>query len=138
MLDVTVTECVRAHKKPWDSIVEEAEEEASFTKKQLREYATEIEALTYYRRIPETGRLIFSIMYSYDILLLEGVEPVPSLTEVTKFQRISTQEVIGAIERGEFRYGCNPLFVDFFIRYKIIPEDDDLVRRLYRPLPILS
>jgi len=138
MLDVTVAGCVRACKKPWDSIVEEAEEEASFTEKQLREHATEIEALTYYRRIPETGRLIFGIMYSYDMLLPEGVEPVPSSTEVTKFQRMSTQEVIGAMERGEFRHGCNPLFVDFFIRHKIIPEDDDLVRRLHRPLPVLS
>ncbi|KAK1754198.1 NUDIX domain-containing protein [Echria macrotheca] len=138
MLDVTVAGCVRARQEPWDSIVEEAKEEASFTEKQLREHATEIEELTYYRRIPETGMLIFGIMYSYDMLLPEGVEPVPSSPEVTEFQRMSTQELIEAMKRGRFRPGANPLIIDFFIRHKIIPEDDDLVRRLHRPLPVPS
>ncbi|KAK0704549.1 hypothetical protein B0H67DRAFT_648977 [Lasiosphaeris hirsuta] len=136
MLDVTVAGCVRASQKPWDSIVEEAKEEASFTEKQLREHATEIDVLTHYRRIPDTGRLIFCIMYGYDMLLPKGMEPLPSSPEVTKFQRMSTQEVIDAMKDGKFRHSYNMFIIDFFIQHKIIPENDDLVARLHRPFPV--
>ena len=76
-------------------------------------------------------------MHSYEMLLPKGVEPRAnsSSSEVTGFVRMDTEQVIVAMENGEFRHGCNPLWISFFL---VIPPEnaDDLEVLLHRSLPV--
>jgi len=48
-------------------------------------------------------------------------KPAKNSTEVTEFKPMNTEEVLDAMQRGEFRPGSELLWINFFIRHEIIP-----------------
>jgi len=123
MLDATVAGSIKARQTSWKAIIDEASDEASFTQNQLEEHAEKILVLTHFRRILRIQRVIPCMMQGYDMLLPQSVIPKPAKnsTEVTEFKPMNTEEVLDAMQRGEFRPGSELLWINFFIRHKIIP-----------------
>jgi len=69
MLDATVAVSIKARQTSWKAIIDEASDEASFTKNQLEEHAEKILVLTHFRRILKIQRVIPCMMQGYDMLL---------------------------------------------------------------------
>ncbi|KAI9770626.1 MAG: hypothetical protein M1840_003218 [Geoglossum simile] len=142
LLDNTVAGGLTSGEQPLETLVREAEEEASLPAELVRKQAKCVGAVTYFyvrdaRAGGETGLLQPECQYAYDLELNEGVVPKPCDSEVEEFYLWGLEDVAGALKKGQFKPNCAFVLLDFFVRHGIItPENEDsyieITSRLHR------
>lgn len=145
MLDTTVAGGVKSGVPPFQTIVEEADEEASLPEDLIRQKARCRGVISHMNvtgdDFPgEKGLVTPDYVYVYDIELPEDVTPKPHDEEVSSFTLMSVEELQAALLREEFKPDSAAVLVDFLIRHGIItPENEpdfvEISMRLHRRLP---
>ncbi|KAI0843361.1 hypothetical protein F5Y06DRAFT_283906 [Hypoxylon sp. FL0890] len=145
MLDATVAGGIRADSNPLDTVIHEADEEASLPENLVRERTRSVGVLTYLcvtgANFPgEKGLVIPDIIYLHDLELPSDVIPKPHDDEVEVFYSMTVGEVQKALLNGEFKPDSAAVLIDFFIRHGIIRADNEkdfieINTRLHRRLP---
>ena len=160
MLDNTVAGGIASGEDPFESLVREADEEASLPKKLVRKDAKACGTVTYIhvrdaRAGGEVGLIQPECQFVYDLELPADVVPQPNDTEVEvcdsnssifemltlceAFYLWSIEEVKESLAKGEFKPNCALLIIDFFIRHGILtPENesnyDEIKSRIHRKI----
>jgi 8-oxo-dGTP pyrophosphatase MutT (NUDIX family) len=144
-LDTTVAGGVKADESPFETIIHEAEEEASLPTDLLRRDVRSTGVLTYMstsgeNENGESGLVKPDAIYVYDIELSEGVVPRPGDDEVKEFYLMGVKEVKNALAAAEFKTNSAVVMLDFFIRHGIISADNEedfveIRQRMHRRLP---
>ncbi|KAK3053615.1 hypothetical protein LTR09_005359 [Extremus antarcticus] len=143
MLDNTVAGGMASGESAFESLVREAQEEASLPEEVMRKNAKAVGTVTYfYIRDPRAGgesRLLQpECEYVYDLQLADDVVPKPSDDEVAGFELKTVEEVKQAMRNGEFKPNCALVLLDFFIRHGILTAEEpgyiEIVARLHRRL----
>ncbi|KAI2632306.1 NUDIX hydrolase domain-like protein [Hypoxylon sp. NC1633] len=145
MLDATVAGGIKAGSSPLDTIIHEADEEASLPEDLVRERVRSAGVLTYISvtgaDFPgEKGLVIPDVIYAHDLELPSNVIPKPNDDEVEEFYCMTVEEIQEALLNGEFKPDSAAVLIDFFIRHGIItPENEkdfiEISMRLHRRLP---
>jgi 8-oxo-dGTP pyrophosphatase MutT (NUDIX family) len=145
MLDSCVGGSLTVGESPFECLVREADEEASFPQTLIREKAKACGSVKYFlirdeRAGGEVGMMQPECQFVYEIDLT-GVkfEPTPNDQEVEQFQSYTTNGVKAAMAAGEFKPNCALIMMDFFIRHGILTKDnekdyDEIVSRIHREL----
>ncbi|KAH7067464.1 NUDIX hydrolase domain-like protein [Paraphoma chrysanthemicola] len=145
MLDTTVAGGVRAHESPFETIVHEADEEASIAESLVRRDAKSCGVLTYIHQtghtfFAEQGLVVPDMVHVYDLELEPGVVPTPKDDEVKEFYFMSVSDVQAKLKAGAFKPNSAVVMIDFFVRHGIINPDNeehfiDICMRMHRRLP---
>ncbi|KID93773.1 thiamin pyrophosphokinase- protein, partial [Metarhizium majus ARSEF 297] len=146
MLDNTAGGGMASGDKPYESIVREAAEEASFPRDYVRKNAKCAGTVSYFdirderaAAGTEVGLLQPECIYVYDLEVPRDFVPRPHDLEAEDFRLWDIPELQAALRRGEFKTNCALVLLDFFIRHGIItPEEEEdyveIVARLHRRL----
>ena len=144
MLDNTVAGGISSGETPFNSLVREAEEEASMPEALVRQNAKSCGTVSYFsirdeRAGGETGLLQPEIQYIYDIELPDDFVPKPGDDEVQGFELWDVERIRMALAAGEFKPNCALVMLDFFIRHGVLtPENEPdygfIIPRLHRRL----
>ncbi|KAH7013425.1 NUDIX hydrolase domain-like protein [Ilyonectria destructans] len=147
-LDSTVAGGISAEDTPFETIIREAEEEASLTEDLTRRDVLSAGVLTYITLLEqgqgEVGGLIKpDMVYVYDLEVSEDVIPKPHDDEVKEFYLMTPDEIKTALLRKEFKTNSAAVMIDFFIRHGIITADNErdyteMSMRLHRTLPFAT
>jgi 8-oxo-dGTP pyrophosphatase MutT (NUDIX family) len=154
-LDVTVGGGIQAGASPLQTVVDEADEEASLPAALVRQRARPRGVVSHmgvtgphFRG--EKGLVVPDYIYVYDMELPDGgggdgdgvpvVVPRPHDDEVEGFLCLSIAELQGALRRGEFKTDSAAVLVYFMIVHGIItaenePDYVEINMRLHRRLP---
>lgn len=141
MLDNTVAGGISTGEKPFESLVREAQEEASLPEEIVRRDTKAAGTVTYFhirdrRAGGETGLLQPECQYVYDLELAEDVVPKPGDDEVAGFELKTVEEVEQAMRNGEFKPNCALVLLDFLVRHGFVDADEpgyiEIVARLHR------
>ncbi|KAI1449611.1 NUDIX hydrolase domain-like protein [Annulohypoxylon stygium] len=145
LLDSTVAGGIRDGETPLDTLIHEADEEASLPEALVRERVRSVGVLTYLcvtaDDFPgEKGLVIPDIIYVHDLELPENVVPKPNDDEVEAFYLMGVEEVQRRLLNGEFKPDSAAVLIDFFIRHGFITAGNEkdyieLNTRLHRRLP---
>lgn len=145
MLDTTVAGGVKSGMPPFQTIVEEADEEASLPEDLIRKKACCRGVISHMNitgnDFPgEKGLVTPDYVYVYDIELPQDVIPKPHDEEVSSFTLMSIEDLKAALLREEFKPDSAAVLVEFLVRHGIItPENEpdfvDISMRLHRRLP---
>lgn len=145
MLDNTVAGGLSTGEKPFECVVREAAEEASFSEQLVRSNAKPCGTVSYFhirdaRAGGEAGLLQPECQYVFDMEIGAEVIPKPGDNEVEDFYLWTVNEVKVALAEGQFKPNCAVVLLDFFIRHGILTavnEKDyiEIVSRLHRKLP---
>ena len=145
MLDNTVAGGLSVGEKPFECLVREAAEEASFSEQLIRSNAKACGTVSYFyirdeRAGGETGLLQPESQYIYDMEIGPNVIPEPGDNEVEDFYLWTIDEVKKALAEGQFKPNCAMVLLDFFIRHGILTAEKEkdyteIVSRLHRKLP---
>ncbi|MCJ1261588.1 hypothetical protein MMC22_001454 [Lobaria immixta] len=145
MLDNTVAGGISSGENPFESVVREAAEEASFPDSLVRSNAKSCGMVTYFyitgqRAGGETGLLQPEVQYVYDLEIDPSVIPKPADDEVEEFYLWTVEEVQKALAEGQFKPNCAVVLLDFFVRHGILTADNEkhlieIVSRIHRKLP---
>jgi 8-oxo-dGTP pyrophosphatase MutT (NUDIX family) len=129
---------------PFECLVREADEEASLPEEFVRKNAKACGAITYIyirgsRAGGESGLIQPECEHVYDLELPADMIPKPNDSEVEQFYLWTVEEVQEALGKGEFKPNCALLMLDFFIRHRILTEENEkdyaeIKRRLHREL----
>lgn len=144
-LDTTVAGGVTAGTSPLQTILHEAEEEASLSGELVQEGVRARGVMTTMCLTGEGWRgekgLVFpDLIYLYDIELPDDVLPKPHDDEVESFNLMTIEKVQAALLSNEFKIDSAAVLVDFMIRHAIItaenePNYADIIQHLHRRLP---
>lgn len=143
MLDNTVAGGIATGETAFESLVREAQEEASLPEEVVRKGAKAVGTVTYFhirdqRAGGETRLLQPECQYAYDLELDADTIPKPSDDEVEGFELKTVEETKQALRDGEFKPNCALVLIDFFVRHGIITAEDEgfieVVARLHRRL----
>ena len=144
-LDTTVAGGVPSHQRPFQNIIQEADEEASLPFELIERNVRSAGALTYIGVSEKTSRgeqglVLADIVYVFDMEVGPEVVPVPKDGEVKEFDLMAVEEVREALARGEFKTNSAVVMIDFFIRHGIITQENErdyveIVTRMHRRLP---
>ena len=145
MLDTTVAGGVKAGVSPLQTMVEEANEEASLSEDIVRSNIRARGVLTCLSMTGadfrgEKGLVMPDVMYVYDMELPADIKPKPHDEEVKDFYCMSVKEVQAALLRKEFKPDSAAVLVDFLMRHSIITPDNEpdyvgISMHLHRRLP---
>ncbi len=145
MLDNTVAGGLSTGEKPFDCIIRESTEEASFPEQLVRSNAKPCGTVSYFHmRDPraggETGLLQPECQYVFDMEISSEIIPKPGDNEVEDFYLWTVDEVKSALAGGQFKPNCAAVLLDFFIRHGILTAENEkdymeIVSRLHRKLP---
>ena len=143
MLDNTVAGGISTGESAFESLVREAQEEASLPEAIVRKDAKAVGTVTYFhirdhRAGGEIKLLQPECQYVYDLELKEDVVPKPGDDEVAVFELKTIDEVKQALKDGEFKPNCAMVLLDFFVRHGVLTADEpgyiEMVSRLHRRL----
>lgn len=144
MLDNGVAGGIASGEGPLESLVREADEEASLPEKIVSENVKAVGTVTYSylreaRAGGETGLVQPECQYVYDLELPASVIPQPQDGEVEEFYLWTIEEVQKHLSLGEFKPNCALVVVDFFMRHGILTKEnekdyDEIWRRCHREL----
>jgi 8-oxo-dGTP pyrophosphatase MutT (NUDIX family) len=144
MLDNTVGGGIATGEEPFESLVREAEEEASLPETVVRQRTSYHGTVTYTyiresRAGGESGMVQPECEHVYDLELPADVVPKPNDSEVEDFYLWTVEEVQEHMAKGEFKPNCALVVMDFFMRHGILTKEneanyDEIKRRLYRDL----
>ncbi|KAI9713151.1 MAG: hypothetical protein M1820_001136 [Bogoriella megaspora] len=144
MLDNTVAGGISSGEPPLESLVREAEEEASLSADLVRQRAKAVGTVSYFhvrdkRAGGETGLLQPECQFVYDLELREedAGELKPGDNEVEEFKLMEFDDIKEAMAKGEFKPNCALVLLDFFIRHGLIDFENEtdyieIVSRLHR------
>jgi len=145
MLDVTVAGGVKSGVPPFETIVEEADEEASLPEDLIRWHARSRGVISHIgvtgKGFPgEQGLVVPDYIYVYDIELPSDIIPKPHDDEVSSFECLKVEEVQAALLREEFKPDSAAVLINFFIIHGILtaenePDFVEISTRLHRRLP---
>ncbi|KAL9001771.1 MAG: hypothetical protein Q9188_005263 [Gyalolechia gomerana] len=145
LLDNTVAGGIATGENPFESIVREAAEEASFPEDLVRSTVQTCGTISYFsfrdeRAGGEAGLLQPEVQFVYDMEVGEDVVPKPCDDEVKDFRLWTVAEVQEALSKRMFKPNCALYLLDFFIRHGILtPQNEEnyveIVSRLHRKLP---
>ncbi|RKF61675.1 Uncharacterized protein OnM2_039033 [Erysiphe neolycopersici] len=130
MLDNTVAGGMAVGEEPLDCLVREAAEEAGLQENLVRNHAKACGTVTYtYVRDEKAGGEVGLVQpecqFVYDLELPEGVVPIPTDGEVETFYLWRLEDVQAALLGEEFKPNCALVLLDFFIRWKIMTEENE-------------
>lgn len=130
MLDNSVAGGMAVGEEPLDCLVREAAEEAGLQENLVRNHAKACGNVTYtYIRDEKAGGEVGLVQpecqYVYDLELPEGVVPIPTDGEVETFYLWHLEDVQVALLEEKFKPNCALVLLDFFIRWKIITEENE-------------
>lgn len=142
-LDTTVAGGVRADECPFETIIHEADEEASLPADLIRKDVRSTGCLTYINCSGGGDRdnLIFpDCVCVYDLEVGTDIKPAPKDDEVKEFYLMSVDEVKAALANDEFKDNSAVVMIDFFIRHGILtPENErdyvEIITRMHRRMP---
>lgn len=143
MLDNTVAGGISSGESAFESLIREAQEEASLQEDMVRKGVKAVGTVTYFhirdhRAGGETRLLQPECQYVYDLELAEDVVPKPGDDEVAEFELKSVDEIKDALRNSEFKPNCALVLLDFFVRHGFLTEQDEgyieIVARLHRRL----
>jgi 8-oxo-dGTP pyrophosphatase MutT (NUDIX family) len=145
MLDTTAAGGVKAGVSPFQTIVEEAFEEASLPEVLVRQRAFCRGAISHMgitgADFPgEKGLVTPDVCHVYDMELQQDVVPRPHDDEVSSFTLMTVEDLKSALLREEFKPDSAAVLVEFLIRHSFItPENEpdfvEINMRLHRRLP---
>ncbi|KAK3391173.1 hypothetical protein B0H63DRAFT_430021 [Podospora didyma] len=145
MLDVTVGGGVKAGDSPFDTLIQEAGEEASLPEDLVRKKTKARGVLSHMNTTGpdfkgEKGLVVPDYIYVYDIALPENVVPRPHDDEVEGFICMSVPELQAALLGREFKTDSAAALVLFLMVHGVItPENEtdyvEISMRLHRLLP---
>jgi 8-oxo-dGTP pyrophosphatase MutT (NUDIX family) len=147
-LDSTVAGGVSAGTSPLQTIVREADEEASLGEDLTRKHIRSAGVLTYITLLEKgqgevDGLVKPDMIHIYDMELAEDVIPKPHDDEVKEFYLMTSDEVKKALLQKDFKTNSAAVMIDFFIRHGLITADDEcdypeMSMRLHRTLPFAT
>ena len=145
MLDNSVAGGLSTGEHPFECLVREAAEEASFSEQLVRSNAKSCGTVSYFhirdaRAGGEAGLLQPECQYVYDMEIGKEVIPKPGDNEVEDFYLWTVDEVKRALAEGQFKPNCAVVLLDFFIRRGILTAENEqdyveIVSRIHRKLP---
>jgi 8-oxo-dGTP pyrophosphatase MutT (NUDIX family) len=145
MLDTTAAGGVKSGVSPFQTIVEEAYEEASLPEALVRQRALCRGVISHMgitgEDFPgEKGLVTPDICHVYDMELPQDVLPQPHDDEVSSFTLMTVEDLKSALLREEFKPDSAAVLVEFLIRHGFItPENEpdfvEINMRLHRRLP---
>lgn len=145
MLDTTVAGGVKSGVPPFETIVEEADEEASLPEDLIRRSTRSRGVISHMsltgRGFPgEQGLVVPDYIYVYDIELPVDVVPKPHDDEVDSFTCMTVAQVEIALLEEKFKPDSAAVMIDYLIRHSIISADNEpnfveINMRLHRRLP---
>ena len=117
-----------------DNVIKEAEEEAGVPPG-LAARAVSVGAVSYCMETPEG--LKPDVQFAFDLELPPGFEPRNADGEIDAFHLWPVERVMEVVrETTEFKFNCNLINIDFFIRHGFLGPDDpdylDVVAGLHR------
>ncbi|PQE16333.1 NUDIX domain-containing protein [Rutstroemia sp. NJR-2017a WRK4] len=143
--DTTVAGGIKATETPFETIVHEADEEASLPSSMILAGAKAVGAITYMKMSGkgsggERGLVGGDVLYLYDLEVEEGVVPKPRDEEVEGFYLMDVHEVKKRMGRGEFKTNSAVVMIDFFVRMGVItmeeePDYEEILWGMRRRLP---
>jgi 8-oxo-dGTP pyrophosphatase MutT (NUDIX family) len=147
-LDSTVAGGISAEATPFETIIREADEEASLPADLVKQKIRSAGVLSCMTLLEagegEIGGLVKSDMvHIYDIELCADVIPKPHDDEVKEFYLMTPDEVIESLLKRDFKTNSAAVMIDFFIRHGIITADTErdypeMNMRLHRTLPFAT
>ncbi|KAK4548928.1 hypothetical protein LTR36_008701 [Oleoguttula mirabilis] len=145
LLDTTVAGGVKAGVSPLQTIINEANEEASLPEDLVRKHVCArgvitIMGITGPDFPGEQGLCMPDVIYVYDLELPETIIPKPQDDEVEEFYCMNVEEVQRALLQNEFKPDSAAVLVEFLMRHGIItPESEpdyvEISMHLHRRLP---
>ncbi|KAF2767926.1 hypothetical protein EJ03DRAFT_390195 [Teratosphaeria nubilosa] len=145
MLDATVAGGVKSGVPPFQTITEEADEEASLPADVVRKHAKSRGVISHMSLTGkgfsgEQGLVVPDYIYVYDMELPPDMIPKPHDDEVGSFTSMTVEEVKAALLREEFKPDSAAVIVDFFITHSVLtaencPDFVEISMRLHRRLP---
>ncbi|KAK3114061.1 hypothetical protein LTR53_007992 [Teratosphaeriaceae sp. CCFEE 6253] len=145
MLDTTVAGGIKSGASPFQTIIEEADEEASLPGDVIRRLARSRGAISHVsltgKGFPgEQGLVVPDYIYVYDIELPGDVVPKPHDDEVGEFYCLTVAEVQARLLNEEFKPDSAAVLMEFLMRHSVItPENEgdyvEISMRLHRKLP---
>ncbi|KAI5361828.1 Putative NUDIX hydrolase domain-containing protein [Septoria linicola] len=145
MLDSTVAGGVKSGVSPFQTMIEESDEEASLSEDLIRRLAKCRGVVSHMSTTGslfpgEKGLVCPDYVYIYDIELPTDVVPKPHDDEVSGFYLMDLEAVQAALLAGEFKPDAGAVVVEFLVRHGIItPENEpnfvEINMRLHRRLP---
>ncbi|KAI1827778.1 thiamine pyrophosphokinase-related protein [Xylaria intraflava] len=143
-LDNTVAGGMATGEKPFDALIHEAEEEASFTSELVRRRAKACGTVSYFHTRKadmggEVGLLQPGVQFLYEMELPRGVQPRSQDKAVEGFRMIKPGAIRDEMLAGRLKPWFALVVIDFFVRHGIIDEanERDFVEisvRLHRKL----
>lgn len=126
MLDNTVAGGQPAGIGLADNVVKECKEEASIPETLARQ-AVPIGVVTYCQQ--HGDGLKPDVLYNFDLELPADFIPRPNDDEIESFELWPAQDVVARVRDSfDFKFNCNLVLIDFFIRHGLIgPDEPDYV-----------
>jgi hypothetical protein len=148
MLNSTVAGGVKAEWTPFETIVQESQEEASLTEHLVRRNVRPAGCLTFMGLFKSpvrnggekaTSMLKPELLHVYDLELPGDVVLGPNDSEVKEFYITEVEEVKARLLRVEFKTNSAAVMVDFLVRHGFIREEEEpnyaeITVRLHRRL----
>lgn len=144
LLDNTVAGGIASGESPFESMVREADEEASLPETLVRANAKDVGMVTYIyvresRAGGENGLVQPEVQYVYDLELPKDVIPQPKDGEVEEFYLWTVEKVQGALKNWEFKPNCALCVLDFFVRHGVLTGEnesdlEEIKRRCHREM----
>lgn len=147
MFDSTVGGSLTTGETPFECLVREANEEASFDTGLTRSKATAVGAISYLcltdeRSKGEKGLLCPEVQLLYEMRIPTDLIPFPRDGEAEGFVLMSIDQLEEALAAGEFTPATGEVVLHFFIRHGILTFENEpnyvsIVSRLHRSLEIV-
>ena len=144
LLDATAAGGVPIHTKPFTTLLDEAQEEASFSREMVMQRSRLCGTLSYFhtRRRDmggEIGLLQPGVQFLYDMEVPGDVRPRSSDPNVEGFELMTPERIRWEILAGNFKPWSALAVIDFFIRQGITHEENEkdfieISMRLHRNL----
>ena len=142
MLDNTVVGGIASGDQVFETLVREAEEEASIPAAYVHRHAVASGMVTYFdirdsRAGGEPGLLQPECIFVYDLPLKPDMVLTPGDNEAEAFMLWSVPQVWQALAAGQFKCNCALVMLDFFIRHGFLAPDREsdyieILARLHR------
>ena len=144
MLDSTVGGGLPAGETPFDCLIRESAEEASFSEDLIRRRAKACGTVNYMCRTDERaggeiGLFTPEVQFTYELELPSDVVPRPGDNEAEEITFMTVERLKAELAAGHFTPANGCIVLDFFIRHGIMTyeaEKDyiEIASRLHRPL----
>jgi isopentenyldiphosphate isomerase len=138
-LDSTVAGVVRSSEQPIDCMVRKIAAEASLPAEYTKANIVSCGTISYQMSITSTGNpgCQHITSYLYEMEFKEGVAPQPGNDEVGTFTLMTQEDVMTALENGDFVANRAMVWVAYFIRHGILTLDNEpdfveICRRLHK------